>query len=42
MINEKLEAAVDLENIYMIEILLDCLRIWDECPIFDGKNLFDY
>ena len=27
MINEKLEAAVEQENIYMIEILLDCLRI---------------
>jgi hypothetical protein len=27
VVNEKLESAIEQENIYMLEILLDCLRL---------------
>ena len=41
VVNEKLGAAIELENIYMLEFLLDCLKFMNATNILAEKKYYE-
>ena len=41
VVNEKLEVAIEYENIYILEVLLDCLKIMNARNIPAEKKYYE-